>query len=366
MSTPITQLSPTGQRKRHTRNFPCKVCGGYDELSRHQGIRCHGYTTHTGKTVYCSREEHAGPLSQHSNGLFGHGANGKCRCGQTHGDSDRSLKGAKNSSTKRPLKTEDFIYEDIDRNPYTKVQRIDFDDHKKIFQYRYENGQWQRSLTNKVTGKKWDPILYRLPELANLPPGSTIYIVEGEKKVDLLRSWELNATCNPMGAGKWRAKEHASYFKEMNAILIPDEDNPDQHGKCKGLEHMFDVARSLQDIAKSIKLIRLPRLNGGGSDIIDWVEDHNGTKDELLQLIDSTDLFEPPIKNNPSCSMQFALTDLGNAERFAHQHRGSIRFCYKWNSWFVFDGMRWRQDDSLAWQMAKKTARTIQEEAEQL
>ena len=40
------------------------------------------------------------------------------------------------------------------------------------------------------------------------------------------------------------------------------------------------------------------------------------------------------------------LTDLGNAERFVEQHGDEIRFCHRWRSWLVWDGTRWRQDES--------------------
>ena len=39
------------------------------------------------------------------------------------------------------------------------------------------------------------------------------------------------------------------------------------------------------------------------------------------------------------------LTDLGNGERFVDDHRRYARYCYRWNRWLVFDGMRWAIDD---------------------
>lgn len=42
------------------------------------------------------------------------------------------------------------------------------------------------------------------------------------------------------------------------------------------------------------------------------------------------------------------LTDLGNAERFATLHRKHARYCPAFRSWLIFDGRRWRKDDSFA------------------
>lgn len=59
-----------------------------------------------------------------------------------------------------------------------------------------------------------------------------------------------------------------------------------------------------------------------------------------------------------------ALTDTGNAERFAQQHGQNVRYCYAWNKWLAWDGTRWKLDDTGALErMAKLTARSILREA---
>ncbi len=60
----------------------------------------------------------------------------------------------------------------------------------------------------------------------------------------------------------------------------------------------------------------------------------------------------------------FYLTDMGNAERLVDQHGQDLRYCHPWRKWFVWDGTRWKQDDTGAVKrMAKKTVRTIYVEA---
>jgi putative DNA primase/helicase len=61
------------------------------------------------------------------------------------------------------------------------------------------------------------------------------------------------------------------------------------------------------------------------------------------------------------------LTDAGNAQRFAIQHGGHVRYCYAQRSWFVFTGTHWRRDpgDTVA-RLAKETARNIYLEAAQI
>lgn len=69
-------------------------------------------------------------------------------------------------------------------------------------------------------------------------------------------------------------------------------------------------------------------------------------------------------RSQPRKAPYYNLTDLGNAERFAEHHRNAIRWCGEWKCWMVWDGKRWQRDDSLAaMQLAKKTVRSIYQEA---
>ena len=77
----------------------------------------------------------------------------------------------------------------------------------------------------------------------------TVFIVKGEKDVDNLWRGGLSATCNPMGAGKWRP-EYNKFFTGKNVVIIPDDDNA-------GWVHAQQVAVSLyeSELYKSIKII---------------------------------------------------------------------------------------------------------------
>jgi len=57
-------------------------------------------------------------------------------------------------------------------------------------------------------------------------------------------------------------------------------------------------------------------------------------------------------------------TDLGNAQRFARRHSRSLRYCWPWRKWLVWDGRRWTiDDDAEVMRMAKDTVRSIYREA---
>jgi P4 family phage/plasmid primase-like protien len=60
----------------------------------------------------------------------------------------------------------------------------------------------------------------------------------------------------------------------------------------------------------------------------------------------------------------FRLTDLGNAQRMVARHGRDLRYCYPWESWLVWDGRRWKQDDTgEVERRAKETVRSIYDEA---
>ena len=60
----------------------------------------------------------------------------------------------------------------------------------------------------------------------------------------------------------------------------------------------------------------------------------------------------------------FEPTDLGNAERLVAQHGHDLRYVHPWRSWLVWDGRRWKKDDTgEVYRRAKTTVRDIQLEA---
>jgi len=107
-------------------------------------------------------------------------------------------------------------------------------------------------------------VLYRLREL--LTGQDPVFICEGEKDVDNVRSLGLTATTNPMGAGKW-LDIYNPCLAGRDVVILPDNDMP-------GTDHAKQVAHSLFGTAKSIKVLMLPDLPVKG-DVTDWLEAEN-------------------------------------------------------------------------------------------
>ena len=117
------------------------------------------------------------------------------------------------------------------------------------------------------------PTLYHADELPEaIAAGKAIYVAEGEKDVDRLRAEGFTATCNPMGAGKWR-DSYRQALKGADVVIIPDNDGP-------GRDHATQVAKSCYGKAVSIRVLELP---DGSKDVSEWL-DNGGDADHLKQL----------------------------------------------------------------------------------
>jgi len=132
---------------------------------------------------------------------------------------------------------------------------------------------------NNLKGIK--PSLYhQIEQRQDIDGGKVVYIVEGEKDVDRLRAEGFTATCNPMGAGKWR-DSYSQTLIGADIVVIPDNDVP-------GRDHAASVARSCYGKAAKIRLLELPDVK----DVSEWL-DNGHTADELRKLANKAQEYKP-------------------------------------------------------------------------
>jgi hypothetical protein len=198
----------------------------------------------------------------------------------------KKANGKDTASKPREIVTAEFLYHDENGNIVFATERVEYQNpdgtfvlkdgtrkKKKFIQKRPDPnrpGKW----LYKVQGLRVVP--YRLPDVIEATANEhSIVIVEGGAKADLLWSWKVPATCNAMGAGKWKP-EHSEFLRGADVVIIPDNDDP-------GRNHADVVGQSLQSIAKSVRVLELPGL-GPKQDIIDWAK-RGGTVEQLHKLI---------------------------------------------------------------------------------
>jgi hypothetical protein len=188
---------------------------------------------------------------------------------------DRGREPPTKKPAQQPKKTY-FNYHDAVGAVAYQVERTDYyDGRKKTFCQRRPdgNGGW----IGDLDGVR--PVPYRLPELIEAAGnGNLIVIVEGERKVDLLWSWNVPATCNSGGCGSSKIwVEHAAYFHAANVIILPDNDET-------GRKHANKIAASLREVDARVRILDLPGLPPKG-DIVDWAA-AGGTAERLHGLIE--------------------------------------------------------------------------------
>ena len=178
--------------------------------------------------------------------------------------------------------TATYPYEDEDGVLRFQVVRLEPGKEGRAKDFRQRVPDGKGGFTWKTKGLQKFP--YRLRELVSAPKDKPVFIVEGEKQVDYLRSLGLIATCNPGGAGKW-LKSYAKYFADRDVIVVPDCDPPNEKtGKIVGAEHAKTVADSLIGIAKSIHVIELPGCQPKDG-LDDWLEKRGHTLEELSAIL---------------------------------------------------------------------------------
>ena len=141
---------------------------------------------------------------------------------------------------------------------YQVVRRSD-----KSFRQRRPDGRGGWVWNIKGTPR----VLYNLPYVASTSIEDWVFIVEGEKDVDNLREFNIAATTNSGGAGKWHQVVDDSVLHGRQVAIIPDNDEP-------GREHAQQVAMALHGKAKVVKIIKLPRMPEKG-DVSDWLARFN-------------------------------------------------------------------------------------------
>jgi hypothetical protein len=169
----------------------------------------------------------------------------------------------------RPTRNVVATHDYVDEEGRLLFQTVRFS--PKDFRQRRPDGNggwvWNLNGTRRV--------LYRLPELLDaVSRGADILVVEGERDADAAADAGVTATCNPLGAGKWRS-EYAELLRGAGLVgVVADRDD------C-GRAHARTVAASLRGVVEQVVI--LEALDGKD------VSDHLAAGRELDDLVVMTD-----------------------------------------------------------------------------
>ena len=172
----------------------------------------------------------------------------------------------------RNILEQEWAYQDEDRQTVFVKQRF------KIG----ETGKTYRLYKVDADGRKHSTlgdariVPYNLPALLDAKTaGRNIFLVEGEKAADAIKSIGMIATTAHTGAGSWPAAI-TEYFAGAQVIIVPDNDVP-------GWQYAYKAAEAILPIAKSVKVVDLG-LQGQGDDAYEFIE-AGGGRAELVALV---------------------------------------------------------------------------------
>jgi putative DNA primase/helicase len=174
----------------------------------------------------------------------------------------------------KPKKVATYEYRDVDGKILYVKERYEpgRDDKDKEFFFKHKkNGKW-------VKGRGGNPVLYNLPEVIK---AKVVFVVEGEGKVELLRTLGVVATCLDAGANsQWKDEYHKYIDGKDEIFILPDNDKP-------GKAYASMIANAVHDKVGVVKTIVLPGLEDKG-DIIDWIQSPGNDKEKLMNIIKET------------------------------------------------------------------------------
>jgi hypothetical protein len=192
-------------------------------------------------------------------------------------------------------------YDYLDASGKLLFQAVRFDP-KSFRQRRPDPDQADKWIWNL---KDVDLVLYRLPEL--LASQGMVVVCEGEKDVDNLRALGFTATCNPMGAGKWRSW-FSNTLNGRDVVIVADKDNAGK--KFAGQKHAAQVRDNLHGKAASVVVLELP--GDGVKDASDWIT-QGGTREAFLELVRTAPEWKEPEENSAGQAEESPADPAGQA-----------------------------------------------------
>ena len=186
----------------------------------------------------------------------------------------------------RPKSEKDYFYPDRNGDPLIKVVRIDHGDGlKKGFpQSHWAGGRWEEGNPKKI---RYLIPIYRYQQVRQaIERGELIFHVEGEATADSL--WELGIAATTTLGGSDGYSKYGNYqadLAEARIVVTPDRDS-------KGIKYIANIER---DFPTQIEGYYLAGTQGlwrnpeGAMDIGDDINDHNLTREQILDKVISVE-----------------------------------------------------------------------------
>lgn len=222
--------------QRFRRDRPCPVCGGYPEAPHGRGVRDWGFLSDDGEWAHCTREERAGTLQMHDcSATYAHRLTGDCKCGMRHGTDGRA------SVTRSRVWS------------YAHPSGVVVEHHREDRTDGSKSVWWERDGRRGLGGLPVAELpLCGVDELAGVPQGSRVVLVEGEKAREELARRGIIAIASITGARSIPSDASLRPLLDYSVLTWPDADTD-------GRPHMRRIADRLRDLGhRDIRILDWP------------------------------------------------------------------------------------------------------------
>jgi len=174
----------------------------------------------------------------------------------------------------QPTLEQEWHYTDEDGvTLFIKQRYKTFDAKGKTYKQLRVDEQGRRHAT--ITGAKIVP--YNLPEVEQARVNNrTVFLTEGEKAADALKSIGVCATCTHQGASSF-PEDAIQYFAGLNVVILPDNDKV-------GWEYTKKAVKAIKKVANSIRILDL-QLEDAKEDAYEYVYRYGYDKQHLTDYV---------------------------------------------------------------------------------
>ena len=244
---------------------------------------------------------------------------------------------------------------EVQRRMVASWQYDDADGNHAYTIERWEPGKrgkrkdYLQRLADGKYGKSPDQVMYRLPEVqAAVWAGQRVYVCEGEKAADALRSLGVCATTSAGGSSAsdvWKVPGFAEPLRGAEVILVPDND-------AVVVKHMWCAGKHLEEVSGQATTIKMPLANDG-DDAVEWVATGGDVValNGLVTLVRAREAaaleaLTDEATAGAAIEKSTMLTDTANAEVWVQLFGDRFRWDSTAGDWLGWDGRRWRRDQA--------------------
>lgn len=263
------------RRQRWSRDSPCPVCGGWDQMSRGAGSRCYGFQSEDPNLIICTREEFA---------------NGEVFNDKVQGYIHRRTESTLPRPNVKVVETIKYPLNDRSGTTVAIHVRNNLTDGTKRFHWEQPDGGF--GLNGLASAKV---PLYGIDRLNG---HAGVVLVEGEKAADALQKLDVPVLATTTGAHVTPDDSVLRDLIYLKVYLWPDNDDI-------GRTHMQKIGERLQALGNNNVFTIDWKTDQKGADAYDYVAEGKTIKD-VRRLVKNAPKVDKPKKTGAIYADQLA------------------------------------------------------------